>query len=167
MSKNYKVSSKPSRSLRGMDFSNPRAVENVNRFPNACQLCGKNTRKYLCYECKPYANLEQMQEKLLASKGYQKHNNRVIPSDERLKEYPADTYEIVLDDGSKIEIPKYVNSIELQKRQERREKLRKAYVLKQILQARDCLRNDDCKFVPFSDDETKQTCTCFGHEEEG
>ena len=166
MGKKYVTSGKPSRSMRGMDFSNPRAVENVNGFPNACKLCGRNTRKWLCYECKQYQDLAGMEDKLLASKGYQKHNDRVIPSDDRLQEYEMGTYVIQLDDGGEITIPKYANSIELQKKQERREKMQKAFVLRQLLTARDCYR-DDCKFVPFSDDDTKQVCTCFSHEEEG
>ena len=166
MSKKYRTSSKPSRSMRGMNFDNPRAVENVNMFPNACKFCGRNTRKWVCYECKEYQDLAEMEDKLLASKGYQKHNDRYINSDERLQEYHLGNVQIELDDGSWIEIPKYANSVELQEKQERRERMRKAFVLRNLLQAKDCKHLNGCKFVPFSDEEDKQTCKCFGSDEE-
>ena len=50
----YTNSGKPYMGMRGMDFSNPKAVDKVSMFPKSCMFCQGNTnsKDSICYQCK-------------------------------------------------------------------------------------------------------------------
>ena len=100
---------------------------------------------------------------LLDEKGLQYGEyTHLIPSDDRLEMIQVGTNA----DGS----AKMMSVDEIVQMQDRRERRKKAWVIKQLMTARDCL---GCGFVPFKemeldDDgyEIPNECTCFGHDEE-
>ena len=167
MGKNYKTSNKPYMGMRGMDFSNPRAVDNVSMFPKSCKFCQGNTKSkdLVCYQCKRDGlhDLVTKTAELLDEKGLQYGEyTHLIPSDDRLEMIQVGTNA----DGS----AKMMSVDEIVQMQDRRERRKKAWVIKQLMTARDCL---GCGFVPFKtieldDDgyEIPNECTCFGHDEE-
>ena len=167
MGKKYTNSGKPYMGMRGMDFSNPKAVDKVSMFPKSCMFCQGNTnsKDSICYQCKKDGlhDLVKKNEELMSDKGLQYgENTHYIPTDERLEEIHVGTNA----DGS----AKMMTVDEIVAMQDKRERRKKAWVIKQLMTARDCL---GCGFVPFKeaeldDDgyEIPNECTCFGHDEE-
>ena len=164
MGKNYKSSGKPYLGMRGMDFSNPRAVDNYQRFPKTCKFCSSNTRAkdLICYQCKRDGldNFNELENKLLSEKDLQEQpSGRWIDSDAMLKQFHKGWIE--LGDGSMLEVTQSARDI--YNSQELRERKRRQYILKELMNAKHCKRMNGCKYVPF----TQSECICYGSEEEG
>tara|TARA_Y100000004_G_scaffold8201_1_gene9198 strand:- start:1575 stop:2069 length:495 start_codon:yes stop_codon:yes gene_type:complete len=163
MGKSYKTSSKPYLGMRGMDFSNPRAVDNYQRFPKSCKFCSSNTRArdLICYQCKRDGldNLNELETNLLDDKQLQMQpSGRVIDSDAMLERFHKGWIE--LGDGSLIEVTQTAR--EMYNSQEMRERKRRQYILRELMNAKYCKRINGCTFKPF----TKSECKCYGSEEE-
>ena len=163
MGKSYKTSSKPYLGMRGMDFSNPRAVDNYQRFPKSCKFCRSNTRArdLICYQCRRDGldNLNELETNLLDDKELQMQpSGRVIDSDAMLERFHKGWIE--LGDGSFVEVTQ--NARELYNSQEMRERKRRQYILRELMNAKHCVKRNGCKYVPF----TQSECKCYGSEEE-
>ena len=164
MGKSYKTSSKPYLGMRGMDFSNPRAVDNYQRFPKSCKFCQSNTRArdYICYQCKRDGldNMNEKAEQLANEKGYTftSMSGRMIDTDAMLERFHKGWIE--LGDGSMLEVTQSARDI--YNSQELKERKRKQYILRELMNAKHCVRKNGCKFVPFTGSE----CKCYGSEEE-
>jgi len=164
MGKNYKTSSKPYMGMRGMSFDNPLAVKDYQAYPKSCKFCQSNTRSrdYICYQCKRDGldNMSEKAEVLANEKGYtfDSPSGRMIDTDEMLERFHKGWIE--LGDGSRVEVTQTAR--ELYNSQEMRERKRRQYILRELMNAKYCKRINGCKFKPFTGSE----CKCFGDEEE-
>ena len=85
-------------------------------------------------------------------------SGRMIDTDAMLERFHKGWIE--LGDGSMLEVTQSARDI--YNSQELKERKRKQYILRELMNAKHCVRRNGCKFVPFTGSE----CKCYGSEEE-